>query len=65
MNEKYKSENQRSARKESHGEYPLLHYNFMSHVCHVRKTNFWLSLLPRSLVQGYHDMGFFHSPCVA
>jgi hypothetical protein len=26
---------------------PMLHYNFMSHVCHVRRTIFSLTLLHR------------------
>ena len=28
---------------------PMLHYNFMSHVCHVRRTNFSFTLLHRVL----------------
>lgn len=39
---------------------PMLHYNFMSHVCHVRRTNFLLSPVSRSLVQGCNDMGLLH-----
>lgn len=36
---------------------PMLHYNFMSHVCHVRRTNFSLILFAsRALMQGCNDM---------
>lgn len=41
---------------------PLLHYNFMSHVCHVRRTNFRfiIPLVARSLVHGYNAMACIH-----
>jgi len=39
----------------------MLHYNFMSHVCHVRRTNFSLHFCAlRALMQGCNDMERLH-----